>query len=578
MEKREIFIKKIKDEIKKERRREENISADEIINRILKNEIIRARGNLLFHSDADTFSDKLQSILGIIDERYVSISQSERVAVLSFLSYLCIDLKSFLPEWHLHKVIKERDIESTFKQVMGLIVKLEQAYPGDAQQVIKKFQLDTISRFEAEGLTEEADVYNEVNLLIGGSITNFIKNIIQKIGKSNLLKIATARLTGACDTEIGNDYAAFLQYVIWLGGSFVTTNPVLVKLAWDTNPVYWNLTIDQLIKSHYSYEDLKKLLLMPEDKGNKALEEINSLITMAVVEENCTLLRDIFLVTEGNTGYVSLQINPKNHSNGEEMVAEALGLYKKLQEKLGGVPNVVFKLPATAGGKYAAQKLTSQGIGVNITVNFSAFQSLSMGEVLKEGIAPVSYISVMNGRMAFPVRDELKEKGIEGGESASRMAGVEVARKIYRRLYASDNGKGLCIDKKQVKLLIASLRIYDDWIPDISELWGSSVITIFPDIRRVFDNKNRPFEPNSILNTTPEEILGILFKSEIFRQAWWMPGDSEDLKPKNELSLQPYDSVRLEEWEPVAKTLGQFVSFYDQMREMVRERIKCIVG
>lgn len=461
---------------------------------------------------------------------------------------------------------------------MKLVGKLGQAYKEDTQQVIKKFQLDTISRFKAEGLTEEADVYNEVDLLIGGSITNFIKNTIQEIGKSNLLKIAKARSVGICDTEIGNDYAAFLQYVIWLGGSFVTTNPVLVKLAWDINPGYWNLVIDKLIKSHYSHEDLTKLLHMPEDKGNKALEEINSLITMAVVEENCKLLRDIFLVTEGNNGYVSLQINPKNHSNGEEMVTEALKLYKKLQEKLSGVPNVVFKLPATAGGKYAAQKLTSQGIGVNITVNFSAFLSLNMGEVLKEGIALVSYISVMNGRLAFPVRDELKEKGIEGGESAARMAGVEVARKAYRRLYTSDNGKGLCIDKKQVKLLIASLRIYDDWIPDISELWGSPVITIFPDIRRVFDKKNRSFEPDSILNSTPEKILGVLFESEIFRQAWWMPGDLESLKPKDELSLQPYDSLKLEKWEPVAKTLGQFVSFYDQMREMVRERIKRIVG
>lgn len=578
MEKREIFIKKIKDEIRQERRQEENISADEIINKILKNEIIKARGILLFHSNADTFSDRIQSILGIIDETYASTSQNERVAILSFLSYLCIDLKSFLPEWHLRKVISEKDTESTFKQIMKLVGKLEQDYKEDAQQVIKKFQLDTISRFKAEGLTEETDVYNKVDLLICGSITNFIKNIIQEIGKSNLFKIATARLTGTCDTEIGNDYAAFLQYVIWLGGSFVTTNPVLVKLAWDINPSYWNLAVDRLIKSHYSYEDLKKLLLMPVDKGNKVLEEINSLITMAVVEENCILLRDIFLVTEGNNGYVSLQINPKNHSNGEEMVTEALKLHKKLQEKLGGVPNVVFKLPATAGGKYAAQKLTSQGIGVNITVNFSAFQSLSMGEVLKEGIAPVSYISVMNGRLAFPVRDELKEKGIEGGESAARMAGVEIARKVYRRLYTSDNGKGLCIDKKQVKLLIASLRIYDDWIPDISELWGSPVITIFPDIRRVFDNKNRPFEPNSILNSTPEKILEVLFKSEIFRQAWWLPNDLEDLKPKDELSLQPYDSLRLEQWEPISKTLGQFVSFYDQMIEMVRERIKRIVG
>ena len=59
---------------------------------------------------------------------------------------------------------------------------------------------------------------------------------------------------------------------------------------------------------------------------------------MAVVEENCRLLRGIFLVTEGREGYVSLQVNPKNHYDGEAMVREASALYGDLEKRLGGVP------------------------------------------------------------------------------------------------------------------------------------------------------------------------------------------------------------------------------------------------
>ncbi len=578
MDEREKIVSKLKEKIGDERKSEESISAGKVVDRVLNKQVLKARGNLIFHSDAGGFSYKLKFILEKINEDYKSFSQDKRLDILLFLSYMCIDLKSSLTEWHLKKVMDEKSINSAFRSLLKVVERLEKEFPEDAGQVMKKLRIDTVSRFKAEGLTEESDINREVDLLLGSSITGYIENITGKISESNLSQVTAARFSGKSDTEIGNDYAAFLQYVLWLGGSFVTTNPVLIKVAWDINPDYWNMEVDRLIKSHYNNEQLKRLLTMDEEEASKQLEDINSLITMSVVEENCLLLRDIFLATGGSAGNVSLQVNPKNHSDGREMVAEAENLYKELEKRLGGVPNVVFKLPGTAGGKYAAEKLTSEGIGVNITVNFGAFQSLGMGEVLKEGATLVSYISFMSGRMAFPVRDELKEKGVEGGEPAARLSGVEVARKIYRRFYTGDNGMGLEIDKEKVKLVIASLRIYDGWIPDILELYGTSVITVFPNVRREFDKKKQPFKSDTILDSTPEDVLEVLFKSEIFRQAWWMPGDPEDLKPQRVLSLEECDSGEVEKWEPAAKTIGQFVTFYDQMRDMVKERIKFIVG
>jgi len=190
----------------------------------------------------------------------------------------------------------------------------------------------------------------------------------------------------------------------------------------------------------------------------------------------------------------------------------------------------------------------------------------------------MTYIALMNGRMAYPARDELKEKGTPGGVEAARWAGVEVARKSYRRLYGEKKDGGEAIDPRRVKLLIASLRIYDDWIPDISEQWGCPVITFFPDVRRTYDSHERPLDPESIAEDTPADAVETLGESEIFRQAWWTPEDGETLKPERVLTVGEKDADALFAWPPVSNTLKQFVELYDQMGGMVKARMKQLAG
>ena len=63
-----------------------------------------------------------------------------------------------------------------------------------------------------------------------------------------------------------------------------------------------------------------------------------------------------------------------------------------------------------------------------------------------------------------------------------------------------------------------------------------------------------------------------------FRQAWWTPGDAEERKPKRVLTLEPGDSNALAKWPPVANTLGQFIDLYEQMGDMVKDRVRRIVA
>jgi hypothetical protein len=186
----------------------------------------------------------------------------------------------------------------------------------------------------------------------------------------------------------------------------------------------------------------------------------------------------------------------------------------------------------------------------------------------------MSYIAIMNGRMAFPARDELAEKETQGGAEAARWAGVEVARKAARSLYSSKADGGLEADRDRVKIMIASLRIYEDWIPDISELWGIPLITVFPNVRRAYDSHPRPLDGTSVEHQTPEDAMEVLLESEIFRQAWWMEGDSAASAPERPLSLGDKDREALAGWPPVANTLTQFIDLYEQMGNLVIGRLR----
>lgn len=557
-----------------ERERELHLPADGVYQRIAAGDILRATGKLLFHTPPAQFPAVLKTILDAILDLYPGADDVLRRHMLEFLVKLGIDLRSFLPNWHLTQELSPGAIVEAADRVLKLLSQLERWDGPPRDALLNALRQETRARLKAEGISDAGELEEMVCRLVGDSLSHYVVMIGEEINRSNLIEVARARFRGDTITQLGNDYAAFLQYAVWLGASFVTTNPVLVKIAWDTDPDFWNQRVDELILSRYTPARLRELLAGPTDELTRAVTAINSLVTMAVVEENCRLLRDIFLVTEGREGYVSLQVNPKNHRDAEVMIREALELYAGLQERLGGVPNVVFKLPATAAGKTAAEALTARGIGVNITVNFSVFQEVGFGQVLQRGHALAAYLALMNGRMATPVRDEMKEKGVPGGVEAARWAGVEVARKAFHRLYDPPSAGGLGIDVGRVKLLIASLRIYEDWFPDISELWGCPVMTIFPNVRRAYDAHPRPFDGQAVLRETPADVLQTLLQSEIFRQAWWMPGDAEEHRPARVLTLEPADAEALAQWPPMAQTLGQFIQLYDQMGEMVLGRMR----
>jgi hypothetical protein len=194
----------------------------------------------------------------------------------------------------------------------------------------------------------------------------------------------------------------------------------------------------------------------------------------------------------------------------------------------------------------------------------------------------------MNGRLAFPVRDELLGKldtllaqGID--EAAARRAaawsGVIIARRLYQAL--KEHG----IDQRRAKILIASLRIYQgesyrglpSAFPDITEITGARLLSVFPNVRYAYDHAAPvDIQPCQIEAQPPDGVIDILMYSEIFKQAYYMPGDEQRLQPAQELTLQ--DEQGTFTWPPVLNTLTEFIKSYNTLVQNISERKAQLIG
>jgi hypothetical protein len=523
--------------------------------------------SLLFFTDPADFAAQMGELLGDLEAAFPGSAESARPSVLDFLIDLAIGLRSFLPIWNLRNTqmhgdaaLDPGDVAGVAVTARDLLAKLEAGAADEAASIIQRRRADALARLTAE---VAADPAAEAARLTGGSLADFVDRVSAIVESSHLRRLAERRAAGDTITELGNDYAIFLQHTMYVGMSFVTSNPVLVDVAWVADPDTWSPVVDAIIKANPDADE----------------SELARLATLEVVLANMRLLRPIFLLTGGKMGYVSLQVNPKKHGDHESMIADATALYAELSRRFdGGVPNVVFKLPGTNAGLTACRHVTSRGIGVNITVNFAIFQQLPFATAIHEGRALASYLTEMNGRLAYPVRDELLAKldqftgrGISESQvrAAAAWSGVAVTRRLHQLLSA----KGY--DLSRVRPLIASLRWYEgaghatlpDPCPDVIDCAGVSVITIFPNVRHALDGLDAiEWRDDAVAEPVEAEHLEILKSSELFKQAYfvgdrdWVADDGE-FAPDFEIRLE--DEAATVAFVPINATLTEFGGVYD---------------
>ncbi len=537
----------------------------------------RVLEELFFFTEPSEFVDLCQGIMRDTEMSFASMRESGQESCLGFLAEFSIWLRSYLPEWHLLNgdkdtlaAVSEGQLETLAARAALLIAKLAQGATDHVGNLTARWRKDIASRLAAESVPNPQQA---AAAFVGENIGSYLTNIAASLQSSNARRIAEMRARGDTPTEVSNDYGAFLEYPMLLGASFVTCNPPLVDIAWVADPERWNPVVDRIVR---------------ENPGASPVA-LATKVTLEIVLANMRLLRPVFLLTEGSTGYVSLQVNPRNHDNASAMVLEATAIYSDLEKKLGGgVPNVVFKLPATHAGLVACRDLTGQGIGVNITVSFGMFQHVEFAQAIQEGEAVVSTITNMSGRLAFPVRDELlgmlgrlAKNGL--GEAELREAAAWSGVAVVKRLHQLMTRRGY--DLGRVKPLVASLRVYEGEayvrlptpVPDISEVIGAGVITIFPNVRRAFDALPAlKLSPQAVESPVPENALDVLRHSELFKQAFyvgdpeWLPEMDDRFRPDHVLCLDNEADVL--EWAPVRNTIAEFCKSYDAFVKRIEDR------
>ena len=565
--------------IERERRTKVPWPSKEMVKMVESGAGQEALDNLIFFTPPSRFSARAAEVRQALERRFSAVDQATQARFLRFLAELTISLHSFLPRWNLQAQEQHGETALSDAQVFAeaqvsraLLDKLVGHGPQAAAALCRTWREETIGRLKAEGVKDEAQITSLADQMTA-SVGAFVDAVCAEIAQSQLRRIAEMRYRGETITELGNDYAAFLPYAMYVGASFVTSNPVLVDIAWASDPAYWTPIVDEIIRQNPQADEA----------------QLARAVTLEVVLANMRRLRPIFLLTTGRMGYVSLQVNPKKHDDAATMIADATAIYDELERKLdGGVPNVVFKLPATRAGLDACRTLTNQGIGVNITVNFGLFQEMRFAEVIRQGNALVSYLTEMNGRLAFPVRDELLGKqdrlaslGIDEAKAreAAAWSGVAIHKRLVKLLLAQR------YDLTRVRPLVASLRVYTgagyeglpSAIPDITEDVGTAVITVFPNVRRAFDTTpDAPLEPYRIQAPVPEEAMQVLAHSEIFKQGYWLPDDDDAFKPDYVLTLEDTEAVF--RWPPVYNTITEFAKAYDQFVTRIMERKAHVVS
>ena len=273
--------------------------------------------------------------------------------------------------------------------------------------------------------------------------------------------------------------------------------------------------------SHDYDEDIRAQALMGKD-----IETIYASISQHDVQSAADEFRSLYDRTDGEDGYVSLEVNPHLAHDTKATIEEARRLWTALNK-----PNVLIKVPATADGLPAIQQLISEGINVNVTLLFGLPRYRQVAEAYIAGLEaragqgqPVHHIASVASFFLSRIDtlvDPLVEKFLESGTTAKiagkvhgqvAISSAKAAYQIYKEIFGSARFKKLADDGARVqRLLWASTSSknpdYSD-VKYIESIIGPDTINTVPPA--TIDAYRDHGDPKSRLEQNIEEANWIL--------------------------------------------------------------------
>ena len=166
-------------------------------------------------------------------------------------------------------------------------------------------------------------------------------------------------------TDLWNDSCSTkeLAYAIEHGAVGATSNPTIVLNVLKEELPSWKPRILEIIQENPTWSEVEITW--------KIFEEIG-------VKGSKTLL-PVFERLQGKKGRLSIQTNPANYRNSEELTRQAVHF-----DSLA--PNIQVKIPVTKAGIQAIEETTYHGVNINATVCFTVPQAVAVAEAVERGL------------------------------------------------------------------------------------------------------------------------------------------------------------------------------------------------
>lgn len=226
-------------------------------------------------------------------------------------------------------------------------------------------------------------------------------------------------------------------------------------------------------------------------------------------------LAPIYEATNGQYGFVCLQVDPREIRNTQAMIDQVHFWNRAMAKELNmDKPNVVYKLPAVEASLPAVKVLLEEGYRLCMTLNFSITQHMAFAELLSKG-RDQEYLVLMAGQLDDKIAAELESKGVADAKVIARHGSEAVMRKSYRML-AQRGYKNLSIMSAAVR---GPWHIQNSMAPVDG---APFLITTVTGKVEEFDANPTPLA-SIIDQPTEEKYMEVLKQSKVFNQAYSDP-------------------------------------------------------
>ncbi len=182
-----------------------------------------------------------------------------------------------------------------------------------------------------------------------------------------------------------------------------------------------------------AYAEAIRTLLV--ERPGISTTELYETLAIEDIRGAADVLRPVYDGAGGADGFVSLEVSPRLAGDTAGTVAEARRLWRQVDR-----PNLMIKVPATAAGLPAVERLIAEGINVNVTLMFSLADYEGVAAAYLRGLdgctAPDRVASVASffvSRVDTSVDAELEAMGTEEALSLRGTAAVANACLAYLR-------------------------------------------------------------------------------------------------------------------------------------------------